>query len=45
MENSPWELLIKFECDPMVGSKVMDLLIQYSGRGGASAPTDIVVVD
>jgi hypothetical protein len=30
-ENSLWKLLLKFERDPIVGSKVLDLFSYYSG--------------
>ena len=44
MENNLQELLIKFERDPTVGSKAMDLLSRYSVRVGAITRTDVVVM-
>jgi hypothetical protein len=45
MENSLRKLLKKFERDPTVGSKVMDLFNRYSGGVGGTTRTDIVSVE
>ena len=44
MENSLQELLIIFDCDPTIGSKVMDLLSPYLGRVGGITRPDVVVM-
>ena len=45
MENSLRKLLQKFERDPTVGSKVLDLWSRYSGLGGGNALQAVVVVE
>ena len=45
MENSLRKLLKKFQHDPTVGSKVMDLLSRYSRRVDCIPFTNVVVVE
>ena len=45
IENSLQKLLEKFDRDPMVGSKVIDLIRRYSGRGDGSAGPGVLVVE
>jgi len=42
MENSLQKLFYKFERDPTVASKVMELLSRYSGRVGGMARLEVV---
>ena len=45
MQNSLRKLLKKFQRDPTIESKVMDLLSQYSRRVSGIARTDVIGMD